>query len=77
MAPSGGGPAARGRQLALRKRVVLAGAGANSFGAGAHCEIELPQHAALKDAGSFVLEGSQVLLRAAPGAAVQIGRAHV
>ena len=48
------------------------GAGANSFGAGAHCEIELPQHAALKDAGSFVLEGSQVLLRAAPGATVLV-----
>lgn len=48
------------------------GAGANSFGAGAHCEIELPQHTALKDAGSFVLDGSQVLLRAAPGAAVLV-----
>ena len=47
-------------------------AGNNKFGSGAHCEIELPQHAALEDAGSFVLDGSQVLLRAAPGAAVLV-----
>lgn len=47
-------------------------AGENRFGAGAHCEIKLPQHAALKDAGSFMMEGSQVLLRAAPGATVLV-----
>ena len=47
-------------------------AGDNKFGSGAHCEIELPQHAALEDAGSFVLDGSRVLLRAAPGAAVLV-----
>ena len=47
-------------------------AGDNKFGSAAHFEIELPQHAALEDAGSFVLDGSQVVLRAVPGAAVLV-----
>ena len=46
--------------------------GENRFGTAAHNEVELPQSTALPDAGSFMFDGEQVILHAAPGAAVLV-----